>query len=52
MGLYDLRSKSVPIFSLKGHINTYTKDVGFDVWNDSMVAAGTWHPLTPTRRPF
>ncbi|GAA5889074.1 hypothetical protein JCM8208_007762 [Rhodotorula glutinis] len=32
-------ARSRPILELKGHVNTFTVDLGFDVWRDEWVAA-------------
>ncbi|KAL8286740.1 hypothetical protein RQP46_004268 [Phenoliferia psychrophenolica] len=41
MGVYDLRfPKPKPIVKLLGHVNSYSWDVGLDVWRDEFVAVG------------
>ncbi|ORY83547.1 hypothetical protein BCR35DRAFT_331198 [Leucosporidium creatinivorum] len=40
LGMYDLRFPSTkPYLVLEGHVNSFTSDIGLDVWRDDFVAA-------------
>lgn len=44
-------ARSTPLLELKGHVNTFTVDLGFDVWRDEWVAAGASR-YPPSRHDF
>jgi hypothetical protein len=42
LGMYDLRVlRPMPYVTMAGHVNSYTRDIGLDVWRDDFVAAGS-----------
>jgi hypothetical protein len=46
LGMYDLRFPSkTPYLTFEGHVNSFTADIGLDVWRDDFVAAGRLHPI-------
>jgi WD40 repeat protein len=40
LDVFDLRFTPIPSLKLSNHVNSYTRDLGFDVWNDFVAAAG------------